>query len=209
MAAAWRRPTPSAFSEAEITILREWVGEGGALLLVLDHFPMPGAAQELAAAFGIEISNGLAADGALLAEQVVAQAIEQGAGNVVFERTEGGVADDPITNGRTPGQCVDAFGFFAGSAFRLPPAGRSLLTFGSSFVSLLPAVMWQFSETTSREDIGGWSGGGVLRVGQGRVAIYGELGIFATGAGFHERNPELQNPQLFMNTLHWLSGLLD
>ena len=209
LAAAWRHPTPSAFSEEEITILREWVGEGGALLLVLDHFPMSGAAQELGAAFGIEISNGLAADGALLAEQGVAQAIEQGAGRVEFERTEGGVADDPITNGRTPGQRVDGFGFFGGSAFRLPPEGRSLLTFGSSFVSLLPEVMWQFSETTSREDIGGWSGGGVLRVGQGRVAIYGELGIFATGDRFHERNPELQNPQLFMNTLRWLSGLLD
>ncbi len=185
----WRHPIPSAFSEAEITILREWVGEGGALLLVLDHFPMSGAAQELGAAFGIEISNGLAADGALLAEQGVAQAVAQGAGSLVFERTEGGVADDPITNGRTPGQRVDAFGFFGGSAFRLPPEGRSLLTFGSSFVSLLPEVMWQFSETTSREDIGGWSGGGVLRVGQGRVAIYGELGILG------DRNPELQNPQ--------------
>ena len=208
----WRHPIPSAFSEAEITILREWVGEGGALLLVLDHFPMSGAAQELGAAFGIEISNGLAADGALLAEQGVAQAVAQGAGSLVFERTEGGVADDPITNGRTPGQRVDAFGFFGGSAFRLPPQGRSLLTFGSSFVSLLPEVMWQFSETTSREDIGGWSGGGVLRVGQGRVAIYGELGIFAGLAepqAWAERRPELQNPQLFMNTLHWLSGLLD
>jgi len=204
----WRHPIPSAFSEAEITILREWVGEGGALLLVLDHFPMSGAAQELGAAFGIEISNGLAADGALLAEQGVAQAVAQGAGSLVFERTEGGVADDPITNGRTPGQRVDAFGFFGGSAFRLPPQGRSLLTFGSSFVSLLPEVMWQFSETTSREDIGGWSGGGVLRVGQGRVAIYGEHGIFPTEDGF-ERHPELQNPQLFMNTMHWLSGLLD
>ena len=39
LAAAWRRPTPSAFSEAEITILREWVGEGGALLLVLETCP--------------------------------------------------------------------------------------------------------------------------------------------------------------------------
>ena len=204
----WRHPIPSAFSEAEITILREWVGEGGALLLVLDHFPMSGAAQELGAAFGIEISNGLAADGALLPEQGVAQ----GAGSLVFERTEGGVADDPITNGRTPGQRVDALGFFGGSAFRLSPQGRSLLTFGSSFVSLLPEVMWQFSETTSREEIGGWSGGGVLRVGQGRVAIYGELGIFAGLAepqAWAERRPELQNPQLFMNTPHWLSGLLE
>ncbi len=79
-----------------------------------------------------------------------------------------------------------------------------MLTFGSSFVSLLPEVAWQFSETTPREEIGGWSGGGVLQVERGRLAIFGEFGIVAGPY------PEgLQNLQLFMNTLHWLSGLLD
>ncbi len=228
VAAAWRRPTPSAFSEAEITILREWVGEGGALFLVLDHFPMSGAVQELGTAFGIEISNGFAFDGARLSEQDVAQVMAQGAhctpqpspqrpglerlcssGNLVFERAEGGVADDPITNGRTPGQRIESVGFFTGSSFRLPPEGRSLLTFGPSFVSLLPEVAWQFSDKTPREGIGGWSAGGVLRVERGRVAIFGEDGILAEPLAWAERHPELQNPQLFMNALHWLSGLLD
>ena len=204
---AWRRPIPSAFTEEEVSVLRQWVAEGGALLLVFDHFPLAGGVQELAAAFGIEISNGFAVDGSLLTElteQNVAKA-----GSVVFERAEGGVADDPITNGRTPDERIDAVGFFVGSAFRLPPEGRSLLTFGSSFVSLLPEVAWQFSETTPREEIAGWSGGGVLRVERGRLAIFGELGILATRQQLAERHPELQNQRLFMNILHWLSGLLD
>ncbi|MCH8314434.1 MAG: hypothetical protein IIA64_00540 [Planctomycetes bacterium] len=177
---------------------------------------------------GIEISNGFAFDGARLSEQDVAQVMAQGAhctpqpspqrpglerlcssGNLVFERAEGGVADDPITNGRTPGQRIESVGFFTGSSFRLPPEGRSLLTFGPSFVSLLPEVAWQFSDKTPREGIGGWSAGGVLRVERGRVAIFGEHGILAEPLAWAERHPELQNPQLFMNALHWLSGLLD
>ena len=203
VAAVSRLPTPSAFSEDEIKVLRRWVGEGGALLLVLDHFPVPGSSQDLGAAFGIEISNGFAFDGALLTEQTVAQAMADEP-QVVLTRAQGGVADDPITNGRTPGERIDSFRFWTGSAFRLPPEGRSLLTFGSSFVSLLPEVAWQFSETTPREEIGGWSGGGVLQVERGRLAIFGELGIVAGPY------PEgVQNLQLFMNTLHWLSGLLD
>ncbi len=203
---AWHRPISSAFTEEEVRVLRQWVAEAGALLLVLDHFPVAGGAQELAAAFGIEISNGFAVDGSLLTE-LTARAVAQ-AGRVAFERAEGGVAADLITNGRTPDERIDSFGFFVGSAFRLPPEGRSLLTFGSSFVSLLPEVAWEFSETTPREQIGGWSGGGVLQVERGRLAIFGELGIFATRQGLSER-PEVQNPRLFMNTLHWLSGLLD
>jgi len=62
LAEAWRLPTPSAFAPEEIAILSEWVAMGGALLLDFDHMPMSGAAQELAEAFGIEVSNGYAVD---------------------------------------------------------------------------------------------------------------------------------------------------
>ena len=88
VAAAWHRPTPSAFTEDEVSVLRRWVREGGALLIASDHFPLPGAVAELGAAFGIEISNGFAVDGTLLTE-LTSQKVSQ-AGRVVFERTEGG-----------------------------------------------------------------------------------------------------------------------
>lgn len=62
VAAAWRLPAPSAFAQPEIVALHDWVAMGGALLLVFDHMPMPGAVRELAAAFGIEVSNGFAVE---------------------------------------------------------------------------------------------------------------------------------------------------
>ena len=61
-------PTPSAFSEDEIAVLSEWVEAGGSLLLVFEHMPLAGAAQDLAGAFGIEISNGFVVDGTSLAD---------------------------------------------------------------------------------------------------------------------------------------------
>ncbi len=56
----WSLPTPSAFTGEEITAVREWVHAGGALMLIADHMPMPGAAESLAAVFGVEFLNGFA-----------------------------------------------------------------------------------------------------------------------------------------------------
>jgi hypothetical protein len=39
----WSYPHPSAFSADEITALVGWVRDGGSLLLIVDHSPMPGA----------------------------------------------------------------------------------------------------------------------------------------------------------------------
>src|SRR5688500_8407838 len=54
----WSLPTPSAFSEEEILAVNEWVKTGGSLFLIADHMPFPGAAEQLAASFGIKFYNG-------------------------------------------------------------------------------------------------------------------------------------------------------
>ena len=210
IAEVWRHPIPSAFSVEELDILQGWVERGGSLFLVFDHFPMPGAVAALAGRFGVEMSNGYAVDERLLpalpseAPQLLGQAAE-----LVFRRVDQTLAAHPVTNGRSSAERVDAVATFVGSAFRLPPGGQSLLTLGPSSISLLPEVAWEFSEATPHQAIGGWSQGGLLRVERGRLAVFGELGIFAAGDRFHERHPDLQNPQLFLNVVHWLSGLLD
>ncbi len=71
--------TSSAFSDEEIAAVREWVISGGSLLLIADHKPWPGAAQKLAAAFGVTWSNGIA-----ISEEPV---------RVVFRREDGSLAD--------------------------------------------------------------------------------------------------------------------
>jgi hypothetical protein len=53
----WALPNPSAFADDEIAAVRDWVREGGALLLIADHMPFAGAAERLGAAFGLRFSN--------------------------------------------------------------------------------------------------------------------------------------------------------
>ncbi len=210
MAEVFRRPIPSAFSERELDTLQKWVEQGGGLFLVFDIFPFPGAIEEFVSRFGVEVSNGFAVDERLLPPlpqetfPLLGQAAE-----LSFRRSNQTLAGHPVTNGRSLEERVDAVASFVGSAFRLPPGGESLLTFGPSSVSLLPEVVWEFSEATPRQPIDGWSQGGLLRVGEGRLAIFGESGILAHGPRFDERHPEEQNSQLVLNVVHWLSGLLD
>jgi len=57
---SWTLPTPSAFTKKEISAVERWVRDGGALLLIADHMPFPGAAKDLAGVFGFSFNNGFA-----------------------------------------------------------------------------------------------------------------------------------------------------
>ena len=208
----WRRPIPSAFSVEEIDTLQAWVERGGGLFLAFDHFPSAGYTAALAGRFGVEVSNGFAVDERLLPAlpRETRPLLGQAGEPLVFRRVDQTLAEHPVTNGRGSAERVDAVFTWVGSAFRLPLGDQSLLTFGPSFVSLLPEVMWEFSEATPRQPVGGWSQGGLLRVGRGRLAVFGALEIFTMmGGRLLERYPDAQNPQLVRNVVHWLSGLLD
>jgi hypothetical protein len=54
----WVSPILSAFTSEEIDAIVEWVGKGGSLLLIADHYPFPGATADLAARFGFSLDNG-------------------------------------------------------------------------------------------------------------------------------------------------------
>ena len=58
----WVLPTKPAFTADEVRVVRDWVRAGGALWLIADHMPFPGAAADLARAFGVEFLNGFALD---------------------------------------------------------------------------------------------------------------------------------------------------
>lgn len=55
----WNPPFDPSFTDEEIAAVREWVNQGGALMMMVDHFPMPATAGKLAEAFGVRIHNGL------------------------------------------------------------------------------------------------------------------------------------------------------
>jgi len=166
----WSLPDDSAFTKEEIEALAEWVSEGGRLLLIADHMPLPGHAADLAEAFGVLFHDGFAFD-------------PEGRGRITFSRADvvdrvGLLAEHPITS--APGVEIPFVTTFMGQAFRLragvDAAPLMILPEGSRM--LLPSVSWEFSERTPHIPAEGLLQGVVLKHGQGRVAVFGEAAAF-------------------------------
>lgn len=201
--ARWKLPTPSAFTTDEIAAVRAWVEGGGALLLIADHMPFPGAAHELAAAFGFELLNGFAlADGQVAPRPPM-----------VFRRADGSLGDSWVTRGSGPSERVDSVASFTGEAFRAPEGATSILTLHPGTMDLLPDTAWFFHDDTPTVDVSGWSQGAILDVGKGRVAVFGEAAMFSAQRKGPQGDPmgmnapvASQNPRLLLNLMHWLAG---
>lgn len=207
----WVLPTESAIDSAEVVAVAAWVQQGGALFLIADHMPCPGAVSNLAAAFGFHLMNGFAFAGPDLS---------QGSFDFVRAKAEvpgdayvaGTLADHPITRGAGRGEAVPFVRTFTGEAFRVPPEAVSLLTFGAPSAVLFPTVAWQFSKLTPNTSAEDLSQGAVLEFGKGRVAVFGEAAMFtAQLAGpnrvpFGMNDPDAPyNKQFLLNLVHWLT----
>ncbi len=197
----WSLPTPSAFTPAEIAAVRGWVEAGGALFLIADHMPFPGAAGELARAFGVEFSNGYARVGQR--EPGLADTFTPGAGLV----------ESAVTRGRTDDEKVTRVASFTGSAFRPPQAAIPVLVFGAESVSLETTRAPGVTPDAPSVPIAGWCQGAILKVGAGRVAVFGEAAMFSAQLAGPQRLPigmnapgAEQNHRLLLNVVHWLAG---
>jgi hypothetical protein len=197
----WTLPTPPAFTADEIAVVQHWVEAGGALLLIVDHMPMPGAAGDLARAFGIEFSNGFAG-----------VKDETGLGPITFTTTAGTLKKGPWSEGRSTDERVDTVVTFTGSAFYPGPKVTPVLVFPDGFVSLTPQAAWQFAPQTPRVPVTGWCQGAVLAAGKGRVAVFGEAAMFTAQLAGPAKTPmgmnapvAKKNYQFLLNVVHWLS----
>src|SRR5689334_7138606 len=82
----------SAFTADEITVVHDWVKDGGSLLLIADHAPFGGAASALANKFGVDMSKGYTFDPENSAADLPSQ--------LIFSRENKLLASHPITEGR-------------------------------------------------------------------------------------------------------------
>lgn len=200
----WRLPTPSAFSAAEIAAIEAWVAAGRSLFLIADHMPFPGAAEDLAAAFGVFFGNGYARG--------------EGGGTLTFSRADGSLADHPVTRGRTPAEAVESVVAFGGQAFRAGVEAAPLMVLAPDSELLMPVRAGRFSERTPRLPAAGLLQGAVLRRGEGRLAVFGEAAMFTTQIFLRGEEEVYKmgmsvaeaagNRQFLLNLVHWLSGLL-
>lgn len=189
----WRTPNPSAFTAEEIAAMRRFVERGGSLLLIADHMPFGGAAQDLAAAFGVAFDNSFADDGDDEAD--------------LFTLTDGTLVNDPVLGGVTQVRS------FTGASFSASGANvRPLMRLGPRWTLLMPEVAWEFDENTPQASGEGKLQGALIEIGRGRVAVFAEAAMFSAQVAGPQRTPTglrapraEQNKQFALNVMRWLA----
>jgi hypothetical protein len=202
--ASWRLPTAPALDAEEIETVVVWVRDGGSLFLIADHMPAAGAVAELAARFGVYLTNGYT------------YAPRRGHPGDLFTRADGKLLDHPITNGRDVSERVDSVLSFTGQAFQVVSGPGTVLRYGPDAFSYLPVDAEATpDETTPRVASPGWVHGTAFEVEEGRVAVFGEAAMFSAQLAGAQRRPmglnhalARGNQQLLLNIVHWLCGLI-
>ncbi len=185
-------PTPSAFTDEEIKNITKWVAKGGRLFLIADHMPFAGASEKLAKAFGFSFYDSFLFD-------------ENRGGIIDYTINENTLENHEITN------AIQKIVSFTGQAFKTPEKAISILKPKEKYIVHLPDTMWRFSEKTKRLSAKGLSQGAIMQFKKGKVAIFGEAGMFtAQLAGANQFKVGMNSPdatenyKLLLNIIEWL-----
>ena len=122
----------SAFTEEESDAVRDWVKDGGSLLLIADHAPMGSANQSLAQRFGVNMSKGYTAD---------PQNHDPESGNqgfIIYTRESGRLADHPVTRGRNDSERVNRIMTFTGQSIKGPDDVTPFLKLSDTAFDAMP-----------------------------------------------------------------------
>ncbi len=214
--AKWKLPTPSAFTDREIEVLRQWVEGGGALLLIADHMPFAGAAEKLADAFGFTWVNGYTIP--------LAQSLD-----IEFRGRADSTSEEPAQFGflnrnhpvlREGSGNVQSVVSFVGSALWAQDGvnAEPLLTLGAGVFTFMAAdsntISPEVLPVTPRLSSKGLLQGATLSLGAGRLAIFGEAGMFSAQIQTTDAGVALQgmndpmakdNYRFLLDLLQWLS----
>lgn len=196
----WSLPTPSAFTDDEIIAINTWVKKGGSLFMIADHMPFPGAAEKLAASFGIKFYNGFAMH-------------KENNGKDIF-KIGSGLAECSLTKGRNNAEEVTSLQTFTGQAFHAAENAIPIITLNDDYEVLLPETAWEFTKETARLRAEGFVQGAYMVYGEGRIVIFGEAAMFTAQThgknkfGMNSRSAS-QNAQFLLNAIHWLDGLFE
>jgi hypothetical protein len=192
----------SAFTEEESDAVRDWVKAGGSLLLIADHAPMGSANQNLAKRFGVDMSKMYTVD---------QQNHDEESGNpgfIVYTRTSGRLGDHAVTRGRNDSERVNKIMTFTGQSLKGPANGTAFLKLADTAVDAMPR------QNTRPISAAGRAQGIAMEFGKGRVIVMGEAGMLSAQlvgprqVPFGMNRSGIDNRQLALNIMHWLSGML-
>lgn len=211
-----KSPDSPAFTAAERDAVRQWVEKGGSLLLIADHAPTGGAVADLSARFGVEMSKGLVED------SLNYDSRSGDTSQLLFTRENGLLAEHAITEGRDSTERIRRVMTFTGQALRATNGGVAFLVLGRSAATRPAIVTVDTSSRDTRVTISygdpmpasGGAQGVAIQAGKGRVVVIGEAAMLSaqldgkTKRPFGMNVPGVDNRQLALNIMHWLSGKL-
>ena len=191
----------SAFTDEECDAVRDWVKSGGALLLIADHAPFGGAAENLGKRFQIEMSKGFTLDPANSISSETPSLL-------VFSRENKLLQEHPITHGRNDAETIKKVFTFTGQSLKGPKDSFAFMT--------LAETARDKADRNSTTDVSatGRAQGIALKFGKGRVVVMGEAAMLSAQLAGAENSPMgmnvpgSDNRQLALNIMHWLSGIL-
>lgn len=196
---------PSAYSDAQISAIRQWVEDGGSLLILADHAPYGGGTSKLASVFGFEYLNGNAAD-TMMAELGIRRV------DIEYTPQRGLNSSHPVTDGSTGRAAIKRYFAFGGQAFIPAEGSKPLLTLPQGWSAIFTYGLRREIKTAPRIDASGMSQGSTLEYGKGRMAVFTEAGGFTAqivrGVNkFGFNTPEgSENPEFVLSVLRWLAG---
>ena len=191
-----------AFTIEECDAVRDWVKGGGNLLLIADHAPMGSANQILAERFGVNMSKMFTVDNQNYDKE------SNNRGFIVYTRESGRLADHAITRGRNDSERVNKIIAFTGQSLKGPPDSVAFMKLADSAVDAMPGV------NNNPASAAGRAQGIAMTLGKGRVVVLGEAAMLSAQlAGpnkmpFGMNRPGIDNRQIALNIMRWLSGLL-
>lgn len=190
-----------AFTPEECDAVSDWIRGGGALLFIADHAPFGSAAEVLAQKLGVDMSKSYTAD------QANSDKESNDPGCIVYSRENHLLAEHAITNGRSGAERLNRVMTFTGQSLK-GPMGSDV------FLKLADTAVDRIVTSGKIDSAAGRAQGIAFRLGKGRVVVLGEAAMLSaqlTGSDnkpFGMNVPEIDNKQLALNIMHWLSGIL-
>ena len=191
-----------AFTEEEADAVRDWVRGGGALLFIADHAPFGSAAEILAKRFDVDMSKGFTRDPANSEKE------SKNSGWIVYSRENHLLAEHSITKGRNDSERISRVMTFVGQSLKGPEGSEAFLKLADTAIDRIPGDPPKDTSAAGRAQAL------AFKFGKGRVVVLGEAAMLSaqvTGSDnqpFGMNIPNIDNKQLALNIMHWLSGLL-
>jgi hypothetical protein len=215
MAPSKPSPDGSAFTDAECDAVREWVRDGGSLLLISDHAPAGAAAAKLAARFDVAMGLGYVFD--------PNHTERPDTSTLIFSTENGLLGTHWIMRGRNASEVIRRVLTFAGQSLSVPAGATALLKLSptaveprsSEHVSAVVNSIRNRTASPAGIPAAGAAQAVAMAFGKGRVVMFGEAALFSAQvlveggkeSRFGMNSPGTDGRQLALNVMHWLSGL--